>query len=72
MDLTGYILSKELGVDLVDVGEEYDPFKWTNIILPARYEKDHPWPFRTNVINQSTGSRCHSDSHHWSIIIHPT
>jgi len=40
-DLSGYILATEMN--------------WTHLCLPARYERDHPFPIRTTVQRKATG-----------------
>jgi predicted phage terminase large subunit-like protein len=53
MDLTGHILANEINAVHVDMAE-HDPFRWTHVNLPARFEPQHPFPMRTNVVRATT------------------
>jgi predicted phage terminase large subunit-like protein len=55
-DLSGYIIANEFGADLCDISDpEWSPHPWRHLCLPARFEKDHPHPLRTDVYRGLTG-----------------
>lgn len=50
-DLSGHIIAKELkAIELH--GQQRT---WHHVCLPARFESEHPFPFRSSVIRKSTG-----------------
>jgi predicted phage terminase large subunit-like protein len=53
-DLSGHIIANEFGADLCDISE-WSPHPWRHICLPARFEKDHPHPMRTDIYRGLTG-----------------
>jgi predicted phage terminase large subunit-like protein len=52
-DLAGYIIAHEFDATLVDVSE-WTPTTWRHICLPARHEKKHAHPLRTDLIRKGT------------------
>jgi predicted phage terminase large subunit-like protein len=52
-DLSGYIIANEFDADVADV-TEWAPTAWRHICLPARFEKKHPHPLRTDLICKRT------------------
>jgi predicted phage terminase large subunit-like protein len=53
-DLSGYIIANEFGADLCDI-TEWSPHPWRHLCLPARFEKNHLHPPRTDVYRGLTG-----------------
>jgi predicted phage terminase large subunit-like protein len=57
-DLSGYIIANEFGADVCDISHpEWSPHPWRHLCLPARFEKDHPHPMRTDVYRSTTRKR---------------
>jgi predicted phage terminase large subunit-like protein len=55
-DLSGHIIANEFGADLCDISDsDWTPHPWRHLCLPARFEKDHPHPLRTDVYRGLTG-----------------
>src|SRR5262245_64728531 len=59
-DLSGYLIAKEFDAEMCDVSE-WTPHTWRHLCLPARYEKDHPHPLRTDVYRGGTGEYWRDD-----------
>jgi hypothetical protein len=53
-DLSGYIIANEFGAEMCDI-TPWAPDIWRHVCLPARFEKDHPHPMRTDVYRGLTG-----------------
>jgi predicted phage terminase large subunit-like protein len=53
-DLSGYIIANEFGAELCDVSDPEWQYRWRHICLPARFEKDHPHPLRTDIYRIGT------------------
>ena len=54
-DLSGYIIANEFGAEVCDISDEdWSPYPWRHLCLPARFEKDHPHPMRTDAICKAT------------------
>jgi predicted phage terminase large subunit-like protein len=59
-DLSGHIIANEFGADLCDI-TEWTPHTWRHICLPARFEKNHPHPMRTDLYRSGTGKPWRDD-----------
>jgi predicted phage terminase large subunit-like protein len=53
--LSGYIIANEFGAELCDISDPEWQYRWRHICLPARFEKDHPHPMRTDIYRGGTG-----------------
>jgi len=53
-DLTGYILAREHGFTQLEVPYDREDIKksWVHVCLPARFEPEHPFPFKTPVVRR--------------------
>lgn len=53
-DLTGHILARRTDAMYIDLTKDDVRKKWVHVCLPARFEKEHPYPVSTPVFRSDT------------------